>query len=315
MPTSLLRRAALPLVAVALLAGCGTSAADTPAPADPPVVDPASIDWKPRAYEALGCHSREEWVAGGFRPETWDEAPYDVVGGRVLGNDDPDAVVSARCPNEEGPASQSGVLVFDRVADDAEVVAVLHDELVFRKPKTIVEEGTVVREGPTVGGSDASCCPEHWGRVEYRWVDGGFALVDRQETLTDRPISRAGLPDGSYVAILRAVDHQEVVVDLVEWLEGDAAVAACGEDGMSGDAQWMCRMYYVREGDRQAHALPVSDTAPISYLDAFAEARPAAAVTDLRSTGSISDGPIRAGLFDVQVRDGVVVDLRGRYTP
>ena len=84
---------------------------------------------------------------------------------------------------------------------------------------------------------------------------------------------------------------------------------------MSGDAQAMCRLYYVRPGDLQAHALRVSDTATIRYLDANAEVRPAARVTDLRSTGSISDGPIRAGLFDVEVRGGVVVSLQGRYTP
>jgi hypothetical protein len=130
------------------------------------------------------------------------------------------------------------------------------------------------------------------------------------------PVATSPLTDGEHVGVLLSVGDDEVSVDLVEWFEGDAALAACHEDGVPVWETAWCNQYYVRDPDTQAVAVEVSDSASLSYLDlATMRDVPVSDVAELAGTYWVSVTSESAGYTRFRTEDGVITSLESIYTP
>lgn len=185
---------------VLLLAGCGTgpgrvAAGGATPPSTVPVAVPvadatAAVDWKTAAYLALGCASREEWVAGGLPADAWDAGTVLRTAADVTGDGTDEVLVQAACPTAASTPPDH-VVVLAGTAGSPTVLGVLGDDL-FHPQATVTTAGaTVTLSGPTVAGDDPTCCPAHRGSVTYAW-DGDRFVV---RTLAEVP--GEGADDGT----------------------------------------------------------------------------------------------------------------------
>lgn len=275
----------------------------------------AAVDWKPAAYEAAGCLSRDAWLADGYASvETWDAMPVETQVHDVTGDGEPDALVLVQCPQPTSVGS-AGVVVFDGADADHPALGVVGGELFFQGPELTVAGTTITLSGPTVSGDDAYCCAGHWGVVESRWADGRFVPVSTVEARTTQPISSEGLEDGTHVAAVRAVAPGRVYLDLVEWFEGSAARPACLEDDPSAPAVAGCSDFYIRNVDDLVRVLPIAPGAFLEHVDHYTGDYVAIAdVTALAGTSSVSDDA-RGFPFRLTVVDGQVTRLEEIFTP
>ncbi len=319
------RLRALPVAActaVLLLSGCDTGpgaypgggkAAAKPAPIAVPAVDSAApLDWKGPGYRALGCTTRTEWITAGLPVDAWDAETVRSTVADVTGDGADEVLVQVTCP---APASAPAnhVVVFDVTGAAPALLGVLGGDLFFPQATVITAGATVTLSGPTVAGDDPTCCPGHWGTATYAWNGDGFVV----RTLSEVPAtSPAALPDGGHVGVLHSVGGDEVVVDVVEWFEGAAALAACREDGvLETDTAW-CTRYYVRGAGDGPLTLPVSPSATLSYLDLVSMERvPVGDVAQLAGTPWVSADPDAAGYTRFRTEDGVITALESIYTP
>jgi hypothetical protein len=326
-----LRTAAGSLLACALLSACGPAVADDGAALAPTTTAapaPAQdVDWKSLAYEAADCQSRQEWIDYGEVVRTWDDAKYDTVTGDVTGEGDIGTAVEAYCPTPTSTLS-GWVAVFRHGEDGPELLGVLTD-LFFQGPSVTLDEGTVTVEGPTRSGDDAMCCPGHWGRAVYEWDGDSFELVESEEVRGTQPesgdapgVSQAApttppaprgdaLADGSYAGIIRGIEGDTVLIDVIEWFEDDAATQACIEDGKTDAVEmavaW-CTDYYMRNNNDLVRTLPLAADATVTYIDWENSGndipRPVRTVLD-----RIVSTPEMPTQFAFTVEDGVVTEF------
>ncbi len=309
------------LSAAALLtAGCGGDAAATPA-SDTPVqavpeepVVPAyatEVDWTALAYETAGCYSLDMWLAEGWSAETWG-AGTEVIYAEVTGDRISDVLVRLTCP---APTSTrpNKVVAYDVSGATPALLGVLGDELFFPRATVTTAGTSVTLTGPTIAGSDALCCPEHWGTVVHVWDGARFVVEEREEALTSRPIERGRLDDGEHVGMLRAVGADTIYIDLVEFLEGEEALAACrAESGQENPAGCFA---YVRDPDDVVVVVPVSPSAPISYIDFNTlQTVTVGDVIELEGTTAIAD-PEAYTWTRFTTHGGLVTSMEGYYTP
>lgn len=308
--------------AALLLAGCdvdpGTGAVPATVPtAAVPMAVPASapavpVDRKTAAYRALDCTTRAEWVADGLPAGAWDAETVRSTVADVTGDGVDEVLVQATCPTPTStPATRVVVLAGTSAAPT--VLGVLGDDL-FHPQATVTTAGTTVTlSGPSVAGDDPTCCPGHRGTVTYAWDGARFVVAARSEV----PGSAPGAPaDGEHVGMLRSVGSGEVTVDVVEWFEGAAAVAACREDGVENHGTVWCNEYYVRGAGDEPVTLPVSAGASLSRLDLVTmEHVPVDDVAELAGTSWVSADPDAAGYSRFRTEDGVITALESIYTP
>jgi hypothetical protein len=309
--------------AVLLLTGCGVEAGSDPAasgtgtveePIAAPVADSGlRVDWKAAAYAALDCSTRTEWVAEGLPAGAWDDETVRTSVADVTGDGADETLVQATCPAAaSGPADH--VVVFTGSAP--RLLDVLGDDL-FLPQATVTAEGTTVTlSGPAVAGADPVCCPTHSGTVTYAWDGAGFVVASRSEVPASSPAASGALADGEHVGVLRSVADGEVVVDVVEWFEGAAAVAACREDGVPVDETAWCNQYYERDPDGPALRVGVAGSASLSYLD-LSTMQPVTVgdVAELAGTPWVSENPDAAGYSRFRTEGGVITELASIYTP
>lgn len=306
--------------AVLLLTGCeadpapGGTPGAAPTAVAVPAVDPApSLDWKTLAYRALGCPTRDRWVADGLPAQDWDDGAVRTTAADVTGDGVDEALVQVTCPAAvSAPADHVVVLS----SSTAEVLAVLGDDLFHPRATLDVRGTTLTLSGPTVAGADPTCCPGHLGTVTYAWDGTGFVVRSRTEVPATAAAAGPALADGEHVGVLLSVGDDEVVVDVVEWFEGDAAAAACRADGVPVRETAWCTVYYARDGGQEPLRLPVSDAASLSYLDLGTMARVRIDdVAELAGTPWVSPDPDAAGYTRFRTEDGVVTALESIYTP
>jgi len=277
-----------------------------------PTTPPAPIDWKPLAFAAADCVSREEWLSDYGNAATWDETPLETHEADVTGDGRPEVFVTSTCP---APTSNrpAWVAAFGSTTAEPTLLGLLTGEAFFQRPEVTADGATVTLEGVTVAGEDAYCCGEHQGRAVYRWADGRFVLAERLEALTSQPISSTELADGIHAGVIRGGDDDTVLIDLVSWFEGPAAEQACREDGQQVYEQmaW-CSDYYVRNDNDLVRALPTVEGVPITYTDhATGEDRtdPIATVADV----VVGDSPSTERFFAFTVEAGVVTAFTGEH--
>jgi hypothetical protein len=310
---------------VLLLAGCDTergSDASGPlgAPVQVPVAAPVAdsglrVDRKAAAYEALDCPTRADWVADGLPAAAWDDETVRSTVADVTGDGLAETLVQVTCP-----AAASGradhVVVLGTTGSAPRLLGVLGGDLFHPQATVAVDGTTVTMSGPTVAGTDPICCPAHWGTVTYAWDGARFVVASRSEVLGPGPATPGALADGEHVGVLRSVGSGEVVVAVVEWFEGAAAVAACRADGVPvGETAW-CTEYYGRDPGGPALRLPVADSASVTWLDlASMERVRVDDVADLAGTPWVSEDPDGAGWTRFRTAAGVVTALESIYTP
>lgn len=306
-----------------LLTGCDAeprSEATVPGGAgvEQPIAAPVAdsglrIDWKTAAYAALDCPTRDDWVADGLPAGAWDDETVRTSVADVTGDGADETLVQVACP-----AATSGradhVVVFTGSAP--RLLGVLGDDLFLPQATVTVEGTTVTLSGPTVAGTDPVCCPAHQGTVTYAWDGARFVVTSRSEVPGPPPAGAGALADGEHVGVLHSVGSGEVVVDVVEWFQGAAAVAACREDGVPvGDTAW-CNEYYERDSAGPALRVRVSGSAAVSYLDlATMEQVSVDDVAELAGTPWVSVDPDAAGYTRFRTEAGVITALESIYTP
>ncbi|MGY1688863.1 hypothetical protein [Geodermatophilus sp. SYSU D01105] len=270
------------------------------------------VDWRPLAFDAADCVSREEWRSDHGDTATWDDTPLETHEADVTGDGRPEVFVTSTCP---APTSNRAawVVAFQDTAGVPTALGVLTGDALLERPEVTTDGATVTLEGVTVAGEDAYCCGEHWARAVYRWTDGRFVLAERLEALTSQPFSPTGLADGSHVGVIRGGDDDTVLVDLVEWFEGPAAEQACREDGVQVHEQmaW-CSDYYVRNHNDLVRVLPTVEDVPITHIGwPSGEDRTdrLSAVADL----VVSDSRTTERFFEFTVEDGVVTAFTGEH--
>ena len=311
---------------VLLTAGCDAGTAPAPAgkaalekPATSAVAAPAAgrstpLDWTSPAYAALGCATRAEWVAEGLPADVWDAGTVRTTFADVTGDGTDEALVQGSCPAAvSAPADH--VVVFDVTAARPRLLGVLGDDLVHPQAHVTTDGTTVTLSGPTVGADDPRCCPGHWGTVTYAWDGAAFVLRSRSEVPGAQPAEDGRLADGEHVGLLRSVGDDEVSVLVLDWFEGDAAVAACREDGVENHGTAWCNEYYARDGGRTT-TVRVSAEASLSYLDL--ETMEDVAVDEvaaLAGTYWVSEDPEGAGYTRFRTEDGEITELASIYTP
>ena len=197
-----------------------------------------------------------------------------------------------------------------------ELLAVLGDEL-FLPEATVSLDGTrVTLSGPTVAGEDPFCCPGHRGTVTYAWDGARFVVATRSEVPDPSPAVSTALADGEHVGLLLSVGADEVVVDVVEWFEADAARAACRADGVPVDESAWCTQYYVRGAGDGGVPVQVSADAPLRYLDlATMEPVVIGDLAELAGTPWVSENPDAGGYTRFRTADGVITAMESIYTP
>lgn len=310
--------------AVLLLAGCAAdpqvdkAALAKPAhvPVAVPAVDPVPLpDWKEAAYRASGCLTRAGWIAEGLPAGSWDDETVRTSTADVTGDGTAETLVQVVCP---APASSrpEHVVVFGTTGSSPVVLGLLGDDLFHQQAALAVDGPRITLSGPTVAGGDPTCCPTHWGTVTYVWDGARFvveSLVEVPGTSPARPVAPA---DGEHVGRLLSVGRGEVTVDVVEWFEGDAARAACREDGVTGHETAWCTVYYVRAAGDRPVTVRVSDSASLSYLDLVTmDAVRVGDVAELAGTSWVSENPDAAGYTRFRTEDGVITALESVYTP
>lgn len=322
------RRLRAPAVAVCsavlLLAGCGSGAqpdepardkAATEQPVAAPVADAAArVDWKAAAYAALDCTPRTEWLADGLPAAAWDDETVRTTAADVTGDGVDEILVQATCPAAASTPADH-VVVFDVTGAAPDLLGVLGDELFHPRATLSLDGTTVTLSGPTVAGDDPSCCPGHRGTVSYAWDGVRFVVAARSEVPGSSPAATP-LPDGEHVGLLLSVGPDEVVVDVVEWFEGDAARAACRADGVPVDESAWCTQYYVRGAGDGGVPVQVSADAPLRYLDLETMDTVALGdVAELAGTPWVSENPDAGGYTRFRTADGVITAMEGIYTP
>jgi hypothetical protein len=311
--------------AVLLLTGCAAeprpgAAASDEAVVEKPIASPVAdsglrVDWKAAAYAALDCPARAEWVADGLPAGAWDAETVRSSVADVTGDGAGETLVQATCP-----AAVSGradhVVVFATAGTAPRPLGVLGNDLFLTRATVAVEGTTVTLSGPTVAGADPYCCPGHQGTVTYAWDGARFVVASQSEVPGTAAAAPGALADGEHVGVLRSVDSGEVVVDVVEWFEGDAAVAACREDGVPVDETAWCTQYYERDSAEPALRVRVADSASLSYLDlATMEQVSVDEVAELAGTPWVSENPDAAGYTRFRTEAGVITALESVYTP
>ncbi|SDF32522.1 hypothetical protein SAMN05660485_03101 [Blastococcus fimeti] len=307
-----------------LLAGCGAGAQpDAPArdkaatekPAAAPVADSGSrVDWKAAAYAALDCTPRAEWLADDLPAAGWDDETVRTTAADVTGDGAEEILVQATCPAAASTLADH-VVVFALAGATPELLGVLGEELFLPEATVSLDGTTVTLSGPTVAGEDPYCCPGHRGTVTYAWDGVRFVVATRSEVPGSSPAATA-LPDGEHVGLLLSVGPDEVVVDVVEWFEGDAARAACRADGVPIDESAWCTQYYVRGAGDGGVPVPVSADAPLRYLELETmETVALGDVTELAGTPWVSENPDAGGYTRFRTRDGVITAMESIYTP
>lgn len=294
---------------VAPLAADPTGAPTAPAaPTEDAVAELAGFDWQTPAYDAAGCSSREDWLAYGGRLEDW-QTTVEPVSTDLTGDRSPEALVTLTCPAMTSSRS-TVVVVFDIAGPAPRVLEVLGDDQGFRGLELTTGPRTVTLSGASVSGEDPYCCPGHVGSVTYRWTGGSFVVTEEWRALTTQPLVAGGLDDGEHVVVVRAVAEDRVMVDLVEWFEGPAAVVACAQDGMVVLDGAFCSEYYVRNADDLVRELPVAEGARIEVPDT--DTGRVHTVDDVRAlagTPMVSDLPQDGELMRVTVQDGAVTAM------
>lgn len=310
--------------AVLLLAGCGAGAhpgapARDKAAAEKPVAAPVAdsgsrVDWKAAAYAALDCTSHSEWLAEGLPAAGWDDETVRTTAADVTGDGADEILVQATCPAAASTRADH-VVVFAVAGRTPELLGVLGDELFLTEATVSLGGTTVTLSGPTVAGGDPYCCPGHRGTVTYAWDGVRFVVETRSEV----PVSSTGatpLSDGEHVGLLLSVGADEVVVDVVEWFEGDAARAACREDGVPVDESAWCTQYYLRGAGDGGTRVQVSADATLRYLDLETmETVALGDVTELAGTPWVSENPDAGGYTRFRTEDGVITAMESIYTP
>jgi hypothetical protein len=287
----------------------GNSSADAVAVADEASTDAlAAIDWKPAAYEAADCVSRDEWMTDGWGPEGWDSYPFGTTIVDVTGDDVPDVLAVGSCPAPTSTRPVS-VVLFDGADEAHPVLAVVHPELFFPAPELTIDGEVLTVSGPTIAGNDAYCCPEHWGSIDYTWMGDRFAAGRDVELFTSQPFSTAALDDGAHVGIIEAVVPGRVYLDLVDWYEGAEARAACVPDAAGYFPHYFCDEFFMTNDDDRVHVLETSERPAIALVD-FLTNEPVQTtdIMALLGTESLANGNFSIP-FRVTVRDGKAVSL------
>lgn len=310
--------------AVLLLAGCGAAAQPdaaardktaTEKPVAAPVADSGSrVDWKAAAYAALDCTPRTAWLADGLPAAEWDDATVRTTAADVTGDGADEVLVQAACPAAASTRADH-VVVFAVAGGAPELLGVLGDELFLPEATVSLDGTTVTLSGATVAGEDPYCCPGHSGTVTYAWNGVRFVVA----TLSEVPgpsTAATALADGEHVGLLLSVGAGEVVVDVVEWFEGDAARTACREDGVPVDESAWCTQYYVRGVGDGGMPVRVSADATLRYLDLETmETVALGDVTELAGTPWVSENPDAGGYTRFRTEDGVITAMESIYTP
>lgn len=287
----------------------------TPAVAAPAAVATAPLDWRSAAYQALGCSTRDEWLADGLPADAWDAGTVRTTSADVTGDGVDEALVQATCPAAVSTRADH-VVVFAVTSARPRLLGVLGDDLFHPQADVVTEGTTVTLSGPTVAGDDPYCCPGHWGTVTYAWDGDAFVVTSRSEVPGVQPVASARPADGEHAGVLLSVGAGEVSVLVVEWFEGADAVAACREDGVPApDTAW-CNEYYVRDSGQGTTTVPVSASASLSYLDLGSMEDVAVDdVAELAGTPWVSANPEAAGYTRFRVKDGEITELSSIYMP
>ncbi|TKJ21986.1 hypothetical protein [Blastococcus sp. CCUG 61487] len=274
-----------------------------------------TTDWKGLTYGVLDCYPRDEWIADGLPAEAWDAETVQTTTADVTGDGVAEVLVQVTCP---GPTSTrpDHVVVFDPTAKTPRLLGVLGDDLFHPRATVTTDGSTVILSGETIAGDDPYCCPGHWGVVTYSWNGVRFVVTSLTEAPGALPVAPARLADGVHVGMLHSVGDDELTVDLVEWFEGEEALAACRQDGVQVNPSAWCTEYYARNDDGRVVLARVSDSASLSYLDLVTMREVSVRdVAELAGTYWVSEEPDLAGYSRIRVEGGVVTELESIYTP
>ena len=124
------------------------------------------------------------------------------------------------------------------------------------------------------------------------------------------PVATGSLADGKHPGLLKSLDTTTLtlVVDVVQFLTGEAARQAAKEDGKEAFD------YYVRNQDTSPRTLPVAPDVAVS-VTTLRESSDDQPITLAELTGYVDEGRARQVLFNLTVSGGVVTEIREQYLP
>ena len=139
----------------------------------------------------------------------------------------------------------------------------------------------------------------------------GGDIVELHQVRTNPAPSGTDL-DGTVHGIVTAVDPMQslITLDKVDWFQGEAARAACTEDGVAIDPIAWCNEYYFRNVNPALRVVPVAPGAVVSIAAPGGRGQQpgdlAAVAAQIASGGD---------MFEMVVAGGVVTELRQVYLP
>jgi hypothetical protein len=140
----------------------------------------------------------------------------------------------------------------------------------------------------------------------------------RAATPTRRPSPSLAtdLPDGTHYAFLKSLDlaTRTVVVDVVQFLTGDAARQAATDDGQEADND-----YYVRNVNTKLRTLAYVPSPPVIVntltADETGDATKDTTITVERFDGYFAMGEAQPRLYWFTLSGGVVTKIHEQYLP
>lgn len=130
---------------------------------------------------------------------------------------------------------------------------------------------------------------------------------------------RTDLADGRHYARVTAYDpdDRELTVDVVQWFEGDAAVAAAVDDGYQADD--VANDYYVRNENKRLRTLTIRAGTDI-VVNTIAFERNGSSTKDTVITGAelvayLDAGTAQRALFWFELEGGTIVTLHEQFLP
>jgi len=117
---------------------------------------------------------------------------------------------------------------------------------------------------------------------------------------------------GEVYGFVRSVDvgTSQLTLDKVDWFTGDAAQAACTQDGVQEHDNGWCTGYYYRNVNPALRTVPISSQATITILSGSQDVP-----GDLTAVSGRIAGSGSTGLYWLVVTDGVVTELHQLYFP
>lgn len=251
----------------------------------------------------------------------------------VTGDGAPETIAVVQCPAWTSSWPQV-FTVWDTTAGEPRPVLVSND-LHFRDAALVPGQREVTIAGPYVGESDANCCAGHWAQLKYQWSKDRFEPVENISIVNEVDpasgdgsgqapavqLSREALAEGVSYGIVRGTSTSGaggtgpggVVVDVIDYLEGEQAQQACAAQDPDAQAAGMCEDVFIRNDNPMLRAAPLASPVDVQAFDEDLVLRPVDPAQ--LASENVPGGAVSSPYWEIETHGGQVTRLTQLYMP